>query len=149
MNAHLVLGNDGAILVDAGLPDTRDVVEQALRGRNLAWSDIKLIVVAHAHIDRAGNAGRIRELPGAPACGHQGDLDHYMQHKQMAEQHEREQQPDQRGERELPSQSGLDEQHRQMDGCYYREGRGRQAPAAVSRKTSDTALVAPRATSQT
>ncbi|WIT14121.1 MBL fold metallo-hydrolase [Paucibacter sediminis] len=83
VNAHLVLGTDGAILVDAGLPDTQDVVEQALRARNLAWSDVKLIVVTHAHIDHAGNAGRIRALTGAPVCAHQGDLDHYRQHKRM------------------------------------------------------------------
>jgi glyoxylase-like metal-dependent hydrolase (beta-lactamase superfamily II) len=84
VNAHLVLGNEGAIVVDAGLPDTQDVVEQALRGRNLAWSDIKLIVITHAHTDHAGNAGWIRALTGAPVSGHQGDLDHYRQHKRMS-----------------------------------------------------------------
>lgn len=83
VNAHLVVASNGAILVDAGLPDTEDVVAKVLRDRKMAWSDIKLIVITHAHIDHAGNAGRLRALTGAPVCAHQGDLDHYRQHKHM------------------------------------------------------------------
>ena len=83
VNAHLVIGASGAVLVDAGLPDTERAVEKALRSRSMSWSDIKLIVVTHAHIDHAGNAARLRELTGAPVCAHHGDLQHYRQRERM------------------------------------------------------------------
>ncbi|ARN22191.1 MBL fold metallo-hydrolase [Piscinibacter gummiphilus] len=83
VNAHLVVGAAGAVLVDAGLPDTERAVEKVLRFRGMNWSDIRLIVITHAHIDHAGNAARLRELTGAPVCAHEGDAQHYRQRERM------------------------------------------------------------------
>jgi hydroxyacylglutathione hydrolase len=83
VNAHLVVGAAGAVLVDAGLPDTEGAVEKALQSRGMSWHDIRLIVVTHAHIDHAGNAARLRELTGAPVCAHEGDAQHYRQREHM------------------------------------------------------------------
>jgi glyoxylase-like metal-dependent hydrolase (beta-lactamase superfamily II) len=83
VNAHLVAGPAGLVLVDAGLPDTEQRVAATLARMGAAWRDIKLIVVTHAHIDHAGNAARLRELTGAPICAHHGDLDHYLQRRPM------------------------------------------------------------------
>lgn len=83
VNAHLIVGQSGAVLVDAGLPDTESAVSKALGARGLSWRDVKLIVVTHAHIDHAGNAARLRELTGAPVCAHRGDLAHYSQRERM------------------------------------------------------------------
>lgn len=83
VNAHLVVGTSGALLVNAGLPDTERAVEKALKSRGMSWRGIKLIVITHAHIDHAGNAARLRELTGAPVCAHQGDVQHYRQRERM------------------------------------------------------------------
>lgn len=84
VNAHLVLGRRGAILVDAGLPGTEAAVAAALKDRGLGWRDLQLIVITHAHVDHAGNAALLRRLSGAPVCAHRGDLDHYTQRRPMS-----------------------------------------------------------------
>ncbi len=77
VNAHLILGRSGAILVDAGLPGSEGRIEKALSRRGLAFKDVRLIVVTHAHVDHAGNAARLRELTGAPIVGHSGDIRYF------------------------------------------------------------------------
>lgn len=77
INAHLVIGAHGTILVDAGLPDSEHKVEAALRRENRRMEDISLIVVTHAHVDHAGSASRIRERSGAPIVGHEADASHF------------------------------------------------------------------------
>ena len=77
INAHLVLGSSGAILVDAGLPGSEDRIGKALRKAGLSFRDLRLILVTHAHVDHAGGAAKLRELSGAPILAHAGDLAHY------------------------------------------------------------------------
>lgn len=77
VNAHLVIGAHGTILVDAGLPDSEHKIEAALRRENRRIEDISLIVVTHAHVDHAGSASRVRALSGAPILGHEGDVRHF------------------------------------------------------------------------
>ena len=83
INCHLVIEKDGCILVDAGLPGSEHKIERALKAHGLAFKDIKLIVITHAHVDHAGSAARVRELSGAPILAHEGDLDYYLQKKKM------------------------------------------------------------------
>lgn len=82
-NAYLLLGDDGCVLVDTGLPGSETKVERVLAREGRSLEDIKLIVVTHAHIDHAGSAARIRELSGAPILAHRGDLDHYRREVPM------------------------------------------------------------------
>lgn len=77
VNAHLIKGDDGCILVDTGIPGSEREVERVLRRHGLSFKDIKLIVVTHAHKDHAGSAARIRELSGAPILAHEDDTDYY------------------------------------------------------------------------
>ncbi len=84
VNAHLIAGPKGCILVDTGLPRSERKVERALSAHGLAFKDIKLIVVTHAHVDHAGNAARLRELTGAPILGHEGDLPYYLRDTPMS-----------------------------------------------------------------
>jgi len=83
VNCHIIVGSKGSVLVDAGLPGSSQKVERALLQRGLQLSDIKLIVVTHAHIDHAGSAAQMRELTGAPIVAHAGDLDYYLQKRPM------------------------------------------------------------------
>jgi glyoxylase-like metal-dependent hydrolase (beta-lactamase superfamily II) len=77
VNAYLIIGADGCVLVDTGLPGTEKHVGRALAREGRSFKDIKLIVVTHAHVDHAGNAARIRDLSGAPIAAHRGDIEHY------------------------------------------------------------------------
>ncbi len=83
VNSYVILGANGCILVDAGLPGSEPKVEGALSRCGLTFRDVKLIVITHAHVDHAGNAARLRELSGAPVVGHVGDLKHYRREVPM------------------------------------------------------------------
>lgn len=79
INCHLIIGPNGCILVDAGLPGSTAKIGKALARHGLTYTDIRLIVITHAHVDHAGEGARLRELSGAPIVAHRGDLRHYTQ----------------------------------------------------------------------
>lgn len=83
VNAHLIRGPRGCILIDAGLPGSERKVGKVLSTQGLSFKDITLIVVTHAHVDHAGSAARIRQLSGAPIVGHTGDLAHFRRELPM------------------------------------------------------------------
>lgn len=83
INAFLLINSQGCILIDTGLPNTERKVEKALKKFNLSFTDIKLIVITHAHIDHAGNAAKIKALSGAQVIAHRGDLPYYRGEKKM------------------------------------------------------------------
>ncbi|MFC0211568.1 MBL fold metallo-hydrolase [Paenibacillus chartarius] len=83
VNAHLLLGPDGCVLVDAGIPGSEQKIGRALAKEKLTFRDIKLIIITHAHVDHAGSAARLRELTGAPILAHEGDAKHYSQEEKM------------------------------------------------------------------
>jgi hydroxyacylglutathione hydrolase len=77
VNAHLLIGPDGCVLIDAGLPGSENKILNVLKKEKLSFKDIKLIVVTHAHVDHAGSAANLRELTGAPILAHDDDAAHY------------------------------------------------------------------------
>ena len=83
VNAHLIVGEAGCVLVDAGLPGSERKIERVLARHGLALRDIKLIVITHAHVDHAGGAARLRELSGAPVLAHRDDADFYSRRAPM------------------------------------------------------------------
>ena len=83
VNCHLVVGEEGCVLVDTGVPGSQRRIERALKSQGRGFRDIRLIVVTHAHLDHAGSAARLRELTGAPIVAHEGDLAHYQQREPM------------------------------------------------------------------
>lgn len=83
VNCHLLVAEHGCVLVDAGLPASARKIGAALKAIGRNFSDIKLIVVTHAHVDHAGGAAKLRMLSGAPILAHAGDLDYYERRKPM------------------------------------------------------------------
>jgi glyoxylase-like metal-dependent hydrolase (beta-lactamase superfamily II) len=89
VNAHLIRGADGCILVDAGIPGSERKIGRVLAWQGLTFADVKLIVVTHAHTDHtdhtdhAGSAARLRELSGAPILAHEADADFYSRKEPM------------------------------------------------------------------
>lgn len=84
VNAHLVRGDKGCILVDTGLPGSESKISRALESIGMTLSDIRLIVVTHAHVDHAGSAARIRLLSSAPILAHAGDAPYYARKEAMS-----------------------------------------------------------------
>lgn len=83
INAFLLVNSQGCILIDSGLPNTEGKIEKTLKKLNLTFSDIKLIVITHAHIDHAGNTAKIKSLSGAQVIAHEGDLVYFRGEKKM------------------------------------------------------------------
>jgi glyoxylase-like metal-dependent hydrolase (beta-lactamase superfamily II) len=84
VNAHLIRGDAGCILVDAGIPGSERRIGRVLAQHGLAFPDIRLIVVTHAHTDHAGSAARLRQLSGAPILAHRDDADFYSRKERMS-----------------------------------------------------------------
>ncbi len=83
VNAHLLIGSDGCVLVDAGLPASAAKVEKVLSKQGLTFADIKAIIITHAHVDHAGGAAELREKTRAPIIAHAYDLPYYKREKPM------------------------------------------------------------------
>jgi glyoxylase-like metal-dependent hydrolase (beta-lactamase superfamily II) len=59
INAFLLINSKSCILIDTGLPNSEKSIENALKKFNLTFTDIKLIIITHAHIDQAGYSAKI------------------------------------------------------------------------------------------
>jgi len=78
LNAFLLIRGSDAVLVDTGLPNSASLVRKALQKNGLDWSNIRMIILTHAHIDHAGSAVQLRELTSAPLVGHKADIPYYQ-----------------------------------------------------------------------
>lgn len=74
LNAFLIINGSNVILVDTGLPNSEGKVEKSLKKNGLGWSNVRAIVLTHAHIDHVGSAKQIQSLTAAPIIAHTGDL---------------------------------------------------------------------------
>jgi glyoxylase-like metal-dependent hydrolase (beta-lactamase superfamily II) len=70
VNFYLVEADDGLVLVDAGLPSSWGVLDEAIAGR---WADLKALVITHPHFDHVGVARRLQTERGIPAFVPAGD----------------------------------------------------------------------------
>ncbi|MFG2884756.1 MBL fold metallo-hydrolase [Streptomyces sp. NPDC048297] len=69
-NAFLVEEDDGYTLVDVGWAGAPGVILATLAELGRRPSDIKRIVITHAHPDHVQGASELRELTGAPVLAH-------------------------------------------------------------------------------
>jgi len=83
VNAFILYSEQGCILVDAGLPDSLPQFERSLATLGRRWSDVKLIVVTHGHVDHAGCAVALREQSGAPIVAHEREVPFLTGQRQM------------------------------------------------------------------
>jgi glyoxylase-like metal-dependent hydrolase (beta-lactamase superfamily II) len=66
VNAYLLWGEKGIILVDTGMPGRAGQVERELRRHGAEPGHLSLIVLTHVHSDHMGSAAEIRRRSGAP-----------------------------------------------------------------------------------
>lgn len=70
VNAWLVSGNRGWLLVDAGMPGMERTLLRALKRHGISPKDIRLIVVTHVHHDHVGSLAAVKEACGCPVSVH-------------------------------------------------------------------------------
>jgi glyoxylase-like metal-dependent hydrolase (beta-lactamase superfamily II) len=73
-NWYIVEGDDGLTIVDAGVPTSWQSLEHALSKLGRPFSDIRALILTHAHFDHIGIAERLRRDAGAPVYLHDDDV---------------------------------------------------------------------------
>ena len=76
VNAYLVQGKDGYLLIDTGWDDAALVsMQKQLTKIGIGFKDISQIVVTHSHPDHYGLAGQLKQLSGANLAFHHLEID--------------------------------------------------------------------------
>ena len=76
VNWTLVAGDDGVILIDAGFPGSRADVLASLGQLGFGVTDVRAILLTHAHIDHFGSAIWFAETHGTPVYCHAAEVGH-------------------------------------------------------------------------
>lgn len=80
-NAHLVVGEGGAVLFDTGYLRNVDQLEADLKAAGVEGGRLKAIVVSHGHADHAGAAAALHERWKVPVIVGDGDQGMYASGK--------------------------------------------------------------------
>jgi metallo-beta-lactamase class B len=73
---YLIKTSDGLIMIDGGMPDMAANFEAQLRKLGFKPTDIKLLLLTHAHIDHAGTTTYFKKLSGAKLAVMDRDVPH-------------------------------------------------------------------------
>ena len=74
VNAYLMRGRDGFVLIDTGLPNQWEQLEKGLADAGCSDGKLRLVVITHGDWDHTGNALRLREKYKVKVAMHAGDL---------------------------------------------------------------------------
>jgi glyoxylase-like metal-dependent hydrolase (beta-lactamase superfamily II) len=74
-NIVLLKNNETAILIDTGVKGNLNHIIHFLKHKNVAPTDIKLIVLTHTHHDHTGNLHELARLIGAPLLVHRNEFE--------------------------------------------------------------------------
>lgn len=75
INAFLVRGAGGSILVDTGNPGSQSRILEGIAQAGVDPEEITLILITHGHVDHYGSAAALRERLGAPVGIHALDAE--------------------------------------------------------------------------
>lgn len=65
LGIYLVSTPKGHILINAGLQDSVPMIQQSVEKLGFRFTDIKILLISHAHFDHDAGAARIKQLTGA------------------------------------------------------------------------------------
>ena len=74
-NAYLVQGEEGYLLIDAGVKGKINKLKNKMDEYNVSFEDIKLIVITHVHYDHVGNLKEIKNKSKAPVLVHKREAE--------------------------------------------------------------------------
>lgn len=72
LHLHVVVGSEGAALVDGGLPQSAEAVEELLGAAGVTDSRLRYLLNTHAHHDHIGTFAALRERTGAAVVAAEG-----------------------------------------------------------------------------
>ena len=72
-NAYLLEADDGLTVIDTGWPGTDDAILAAVTDLGRPASDVRHILLTHAHIDHLGSAAALKRATGARVLIHAAD----------------------------------------------------------------------------
>ncbi|WP_433373029.1 MBL fold metallo-hydrolase [Actinoplanes sp. CA-142083] len=73
VNVHLVVTDDGVVLIDTGLPRRSSRIEKALSEIRRPLGEVRTILLTHHHFDHTGNVADLRTRSGARVFAHAAD----------------------------------------------------------------------------
>jgi glyoxylase-like metal-dependent hydrolase (beta-lactamase superfamily II) len=73
VNMHLVVVDDGVVLVDTGLPGRSAAIERALHEIRRTIGDVRTVLLTHHHPDHVGGVADLRRRSGARVVAHVAD----------------------------------------------------------------------------
>jgi len=73
VNLHVVVTDDGVVLVDTGLPRRSARIERELLGIRKSIGEVRAILLTHHHFDHTGNVADLRTRSGARVFAHAAD----------------------------------------------------------------------------
>ncbi|MFF0377753.1 MBL fold metallo-hydrolase [Actinoplanes missouriensis] len=76
VNVHVVVTDDGLVLVDTGLPRRAPAIERALKGIRRSLGEVRTVLVTHHHPDHVGSLAEVRRRTGARVVVHAADAPH-------------------------------------------------------------------------
>jgi metallo-beta-lactamase class B len=65
LGIYLVSTPQGHILINAGLEDSVPLIQRSVEKLGFRFSDIKILLISHAHFDHDAGAARIKQITGA------------------------------------------------------------------------------------
>ncbi|GGM96748.1 glyoxylase-like metal-dependent hydrolase (beta-lactamase superfamily II) [Actinoplanes campanulatus] len=85
VNVHVVVTDDGVVLVDTGLPGRTPLIERGLRKIHRSLGEVTTILVTHHHADHVGGLADLRKRAGARVIAHAADAVWITGHSRPAE----------------------------------------------------------------
>jgi glyoxylase-like metal-dependent hydrolase (beta-lactamase superfamily II) len=73
VNAYLIEGDSGLVVVDTGLPGKLDAIEEAVVEAGFRTSDVSDILITHSHLDHIGSLAALTGATGARVRVHPED----------------------------------------------------------------------------
>lgn len=73
VNMHLVVTDDGVVLIDTGPPRNSKRIDRALHGLRKQVGDVTAVLLTHHHFDHVGNVADVRHRSGARVFAHAAD----------------------------------------------------------------------------
>ena len=74
VNVHLVVTDDGVVLVDTGLPRRSGTIGLALHKLRRTIGEVRTVLVTHHHPDHTGGLAEVHRRSGARIVAHQADV---------------------------------------------------------------------------
>jgi glyoxylase-like metal-dependent hydrolase (beta-lactamase superfamily II) len=78
-HVYVLVSEDGLTLIDSGMPGEADKIVKQIEEAGYALSDIRAIVMTHAHSDHTGCMAELARRSGAQVLAHRDEADYLEQ----------------------------------------------------------------------